>query len=158
MIRLATLDDSRKIFDWRNDPVTILTSRTGAGVEWAGHETWFPAQLARTDTACLIGEHDGCAIGVVWFRRGRSGVWQTSVNVAPEFRGRRLSVPMLATAMVLMRQRNLANVFSTEIQDTNIASIKMFERCGFVYIHPSPGFGTYCTGLIKNGESSEPAR
>ncbi|WP_454634451.1 N-acetyltransferase family protein [Bradyrhizobium cenepequi] len=96
---------------------------------------------------CLIGECEGEPCGVVWFRKGRSGVWETSVNLSPAFRGRKLSAPMLAAALSWMRERRDAKYFSTEIQDTNIASIKMFERCGFVYVHPSPGFGTYCTGL-----------
>jgi RimJ/RimL family protein N-acetyltransferase len=141
-VRPATEGDSRSIFGWRNDPVTISTSRTKAGVEWEGHQRWFPAQLAKDDTVCLIGVA-GEPCGVVWFRKGRSGVWETSVNMSPAFRGRKLSAPMLAGAMEWMRKERGAEQFSTEIQDTNTASIKMFERCGFVYVHPSPGFGTY---------------
>jgi RimJ/RimL family protein N-acetyltransferase len=144
-VRPATNDDSQRIFQWRNDPVTISTSRTQAGVEWDGHQRWFPAQLEKPETVCLIAEHEGEPCGVVWFRQGRSGVWETSVNMAPAFRGKKLSAPMLGVAMDWIRQLRGAGCFSTEIQDANLASIKMFEHCGFVYVHPSPGFGTYAT-------------
>lgn len=141
-IRLANESDTRLIFEWRNDPLTISTSRTQAGIEWDGHSKWFPAQLSKPETTCLIGEEaEPC--GVVWFRKGRSGVYETSVNLAPQFRGKKLSAPMLGAAADWMRNNKSAQFFSTEIQDTNVASIKMFERCGFVYVHPSPGFGTY---------------
>src|SRR5262245_18808926 len=139
-VRLAAESDSRLIYEWRNDPITISTSRTQAGVEWEGHNRWFPAQLAMPEMVCLIGLNEDVPCGVVWFRKGRSGVWETSVNLSPAFRGRKLSVPMLATAVQWIRTNRGADVFATEIQDENIASIKMFERCGFVYVHPSPGF------------------
>ena len=144
--RLATPEDSRRVFEWRNDPVTISTSRTRSGVEWDGHQAWFPAQLEKPDTQCVIIEYEGSPMGVVWFRENRSGLFETSVNSNPDFRGRKLSVPMLREAMKFMRRQHSRPVrFSTEIKDDNIASIKMFERNGFTYVHPSPGFGTYVT-------------
>lgn len=146
-IRVGADEDSKRIFEWRNDPVTISTSRTGAGVEWEGHSRWFPNQLRKADNYCLIGEVEHKPCGVVWFRKGHSGVWETSVNLSPAFRGRKLSSPMLAAALNWMKTNCSAKIFSTEIQDSNISSIKMFERCGFRYIHPSPGFGTYCSNL-----------
>jgi RimJ/RimL family protein N-acetyltransferase len=146
-VRPATEADSKSIFDWRNDPITVSTSRTQAGVEWNGHSVWFLKQLANPDTTCLIGEYEGQPCGVVWFRKGRSGVFETSVNLAPQFRGRKLSSPMLQASLNWMKGNKGAKVFSTEIQNENLASIKMFERCGFAYVHPSPGFGTYCTGI-----------
>jgi hypothetical protein len=48
-VRPATIADSKSVYDWRNDPVTVSTSRTQAGVEWVGHSAWFPAQLANPE-------------------------------------------------------------------------------------------------------------
>lgn len=146
-VRLASLRDMDNIFTWRNDPLTIATSRTQSGVDRQCHERWFPRQMANSDVVCLIGEADGEPIGVVWFRRGRARVWETSLNIAPSFRGRRLGQATLQSGMEWMRRRMIGPTFSAEIRDENAASIKTFERCGFVLVYQSPGFGTYCTGI-----------
>ena len=143
-IRPATSADSVRVFEWRNDPVTISTSRTQAGVDWGGHERWFAAQLANEKTVCLIGQIETEPFGVVWFREGRGGVWETSLNLSPKFRGRKLSTPILAAALDWMRKSRSAKHFSAEIHDSNIASITTFERCRFVHVYPSAGFGIYC--------------
>ena len=141
-VRPATEADSRLVFDWRNDPVTISTFRTGR-VEWDGHSKWFPVQLSKDGTVCLIGEHDGKPCGVIWFHKNRSGVWETSVNLAPEFRGKKLSVPLLNTSLEWMRVHKSAEHFSTEIKNDNLPSIKMFEHCGYLFVFQSPDFGAY---------------
>ncbi len=146
-IRLATLDDSKLVFDWRNDPVTISTSRTLAGVEWAGHEPWFAKQLSDDITVkCIIGMRDNKPLGVIWFRLNRGNVWETSINIAPEFRGQRLSSAFLLAAMDWLIDKKKDVAFATEVGNTNVASIRLFQSCGFRFIHPSPGFGTYYKG------------
>jgi RimJ/RimL family protein N-acetyltransferase len=144
-VRPATEADSRAVFGWRNEPLSIEASRSRTGVEWEGHSKWFPAQLSKDDTTCLIGEYQGEPCGVVWFRKGRCGIYETSINLDAKFRGKKISEPVLAGALKWMRRNKGALKFSTEIRDDNIPSIKMFEGCGFIYVHPSPGFGTYCT-------------
>jgi len=144
IVRIATIYDSDLIFKWRNDPVTISTSRSCKPIEWDGHSYWFFQELSNPNTVCLIGCYHQ-PFGVCWFRINRSSIWETSVNTDPAYRGKGLSVPLLSSCMDYMRENNHAKIFSTEIKDGNEASVKMFERCGFVYIHPSHGFATYCT-------------
>ena len=146
-VRPATIADSKSVYDWRNDPVMVSNSRTQAGVEWDRHAAWFPAQLASPETTCLIVERSGEPCGVVWFRKNRSGIYETSINLAPQFRGQGLGAPTLALSMDWIRRERSAFVFSAEIRNDNLPSIGAFERCGFVFVYPSPGFGTYCTGL-----------
>jgi len=143
-IRSANNDDSRRVFEWRNDPVTIGSFRTGA-VEWSSHAEWFPAQLARTDVSCIIGEFEGEPCGVVWCHKNKEGIWETSVNLAPQFRGKKLSVPLLSEAMGRIRRERGLVYFSTEIKNDNVPSIKMFEQCGFVLVFRQPDYGIYCT-------------
>lgn len=144
--RRATEADSELIFDWRNDPVTISTSRTQTGVEWDGHQKWYPAQLACPDVIAVMVEADSVPAMIVWLRKNRSGIWETSVNSNPAFRGKGLSTQMLRAALDQVRDTTpRPHRFSTEVKQDNPASIKMFERAGFVYVHPSPGFGTYVT-------------
>ncbi len=142
IIRPATIDDSKNIFSWRNDPITIAMFRTGK-VEWKDHSKWFPSQLLKPFTVCLVGEHDDLACGVVWFHKNRSDVWETSVNLAPEYRGKKLSVPLLNSSLEWVKNNRAVRLFSTEIKNTNIPSIKMFEACLYRLIFQSPDYGAY---------------
>ena len=40
-VRLATTNDCRNIFDWRNDPFTRLMSHDNKKVRWDNHIIWF---------------------------------------------------------------------------------------------------------------------
>lgn len=145
IVRPATPEDSRIIWEWRNDPVTISTSRSQAEVEWEGHSKWFPAKLASPGTVFIVGITDG-PLGLTRFDFLPSGVWATSVNLNPAYRGKKLSSPMLSSAMEWMKSEKDAGKFSTEIKDGNIPSIKMFGRCGYglVWVEPD-GFSIYAT-------------
>ena len=66
-LRRAEIEDSRSIFDWRNDPVVRAASRSDNIISWAGHEDWFAGVLKSPDRLLIIGERDGSAVGVVRF-------------------------------------------------------------------------------------------
>jgi L-amino acid N-acyltransferase YncA len=127
--------------EWRNDPITISNFRTDRAVTPDEHIRWFAAQLKNPNTFCYIGCEDEIPCGVVWFRKNPSHVLETSVNVAPRFRGMGLSKLMLRGAISAIGLDN--NGFSTEIKTTNIPSIKMFEACGYILVFTALGFGTY---------------
>jgi GNAT superfamily N-acetyltransferase len=148
VIRQATMDDAQTLFTWRNDPVTIAGSRSQQGVEWDGHVQWLTGQLPRNDRVFLIGVSDAPPpVGLVWFALNRGNVWETSVSLEPLYRGQGMGVKLLTSALDWMRVNRKADAFSTEIGETNTAAIKMYERCGYRYIHPSPGYGTYFLSL-----------
>jgi RimJ/RimL family protein N-acetyltransferase len=142
-VRQATLSDAELLFQWRNDPLTIAGSRSGKGVEWASHVHWLSDQLLREDRTFLIGMCDNVSCGLVWFSLNGGGVWETSVSLDNGFRGRGVATKLLLSAIKWMTDCKDANAFSTEIGDDNLAAIRMYERCGFRYVHPSPGFGIY---------------
>lgn len=153
-VRPATLSDAELLFRWRNDPLTIAGSRSGSGVEWDGHIRWLSDQLLHKDRIFLIGVADTLPFGLVWFSLNRGGVWETSVSLDNGFRGRGMATKLLFSALQWMISCKDANAFSTEIGDDNTAAIKMYERCGFRYIHPSPGFGTYFASFAGKLDSA----
>jgi UDP-2,4-diacetamido-2,4,6-trideoxy-beta-L-altropyranose hydrolase len=66
-LREAAIEDSRKIFEWRNHPDIRAASRVGDVISWESHENWFAAVRASPDRLLLIGERLGSAVGVVRF-------------------------------------------------------------------------------------------
>ena len=66
-LRTAREEDSRKLFEWRNDPLVRMASRDSSLIEWTAHENWIRTVLDSRDRALLIGEMGVSAVGVVRF-------------------------------------------------------------------------------------------
>jgi UDP-2,4-diacetamido-2,4,6-trideoxy-beta-L-altropyranose hydrolase len=60
-VRPAAPADSRMVFEWRNDPVTMQASRSTGEVPWETHEAWYASVLAEPQRHLLVGEAPGPA-------------------------------------------------------------------------------------------------
>lgn len=66
-VRVATEADSRKLYEWRNDPAVRSVSRTTAPIDWDTHRRWLESVLLAPDRSLLIGERQDTPVGVVRF-------------------------------------------------------------------------------------------
>jgi spore coat polysaccharide biosynthesis predicted glycosyltransferase SpsG/GNAT superfamily N-acetyltransferase len=140
--RPATLEDSRQLWEWRNDPATRAGSRSSAEVPWDDHLRWLTASLTRADRMLLVVEEPAGtpgAAGVVdpagtpgaaglvdpagsvhpvgtvrWDLTGERE-WEVSVTVAPDRRGRSL-------ARALLRAGEAALSEATRASGTDVTS------------------------------------
>ena len=134
-IRRITTDDSEDIFHWRNNQVTRQMSHHSDLIVWEDHERWFLATLQNPNRVLLMGENKETKqkIGVVRFDvEGERAL--VSINLSPDMRGKGLAVAFLNEAVEFFNSHFVAvNYIDAEIKDENAASIKVFERCGFVF-------------------------
>lgn len=82
-IRMAKLNDSEKLFQWRNHPSIRETSRNTNVIDWQNHQSWFAAVMADPDKMLLIGEHLESPVGVIRFDK-QHGEVEISIYVVPE--------------------------------------------------------------------------
>lgn len=66
-VRVATAADSRKLYEWRNDPAVRAVSRTTTPIDWDRHQRWLASVLNAADRSLLIGEREDSPVGVVRF-------------------------------------------------------------------------------------------
>lgn len=66
-IRAARLDDSEKLFKWRNHPTIRAVSRKPDIINWEDHQKWLASVLTSSDRLLLIGQSEGLSVGVVRF-------------------------------------------------------------------------------------------
>lgn len=125
IIRKATSEDALDVLAWRNDPLTRAMSRVQDVVEEASHGAWFSKAINDPRRTVLIGELDEQKIGMVRFDHGDET--EISININPSFRGRGLGYQLLCAALAYVGGPIVA-----EIRDDNIASLRLFERAGFV--------------------------
>jgi len=156
ILRPATMHDADRLFFWRNDPVTCANSRSTAAVPREDHDRWmkFNVLLGQPEHAVIIAETElranlggvvtapfpGC-IGVVRFDAAKNDLmtYEVSITIAPEHRGAGLARPILAEACGYFSDFAI----SAEVRHDNIASRKVFERCGFDEIGREGGFLQY---------------
>lgn len=136
-VRPATPDDSRRLFDWRNDPVTRAMSLTTDPVPWEVHTLWFATVMNSRNRPIFIGERDGVAIGMVRFDIS-GDLAEISVALAPEARGQRLATPLLRAAIAALHAQRPVAILA-EVRPENTASRRAFLAAGFREEQPVDG-------------------
>jgi UDP-2,4-diacetamido-2,4,6-trideoxy-beta-L-altropyranose hydrolase len=66
-INRATKDNSKNIFEWRNNPKIRAASRNPDFISWDEHQRWFDAVLADENRELVIGVRGNRSVGVVRF-------------------------------------------------------------------------------------------
>ena len=146
-VRLANINDSNDIFEWRNDADTRKMSHDSAMVTWQTHEKWFDASLQNKDRCLLICVDNTQMIGMV--RLDIAGNDATlSINLNPKMRGLGLASPCLTEAMTFFKNA-FPNIktYTAQIKAVNLASRKAFENVGFMFDNEHDGVKYYNKGV-----------
>jgi len=130
-VRTATLDDARKIYDWRSDPGVQGVSRTSAAFSFEDHCDWLKRTLANPNRILLIGQHEQADIGVVRFDV-ESDRAEVSIFLAPHLAGAGLGGAMLQAAEAHLRTvRPDVQRLDAWVNEGNQSSLNMFNRLGY---------------------------
>jgi UDP-2,4-diacetamido-2,4,6-trideoxy-beta-L-altropyranose hydrolase len=130
--RLAHIDDCRMVWEWANEPVTRAMSFSSEPIAWETHVQWFEHRLKDVSCWFLIAEDQaGTPIGQVRYEREKPYEVTISVSIAPEFRRRGYGEAMIVLSIDELSLR-LTDVIHAYIKPDNLASIRAFEKAGFV--------------------------
>jgi spore coat polysaccharide biosynthesis predicted glycosyltransferase SpsG len=146
--RPATLEDARRLWEWRNDQATRVASLSSEVVAWDDHLAWLADSLTRTDRMLLVVEEPASStgpVGTVRWDLERMGeeqregeqAWEVSITVAPERRRQFLARPLLRAGEVALsewRRSNASEVtaYLAVVHIDNGASLRLFETSGYV--------------------------
>ena len=152
-VRHAIMDDADKLLEWRNDPETIRFSTTNTDVSKDEHRTWLESKLKSEETMILIGcdSASGEEMGVVRFDAHDEHFWVVSINLAPQWRGRKMASPLLEEAVAYFGNQHTA-VLAAYVKQGNIASCKVFEHCGFALYEENEDHLTYMNKVLVINE------
>lgn len=145
-LRRARLDDARFLYDVANDPVTRAMSFTSGPIEWATHVAWLDRVLTDPERRLWVAELDGVPVGTCRLDVS-NGCEVVSVAVEPDCRGQGLAVPIIEA---LCREARLPLV--AEIKAENVASVRVFERAGF--LPDGPGRWVYDGGRQSSAHTN----
>jgi RimJ/RimL family protein N-acetyltransferase len=129
-LRHAAPSDMPIVYEWQCHPETRRFSRDPRAPSLEEHTRWFKTRLESNDCVLTIILHDSDPAGVLRFDRrvhGPPEVWEISILVAPDKKGRGISAIALALGRQLMPSVELI----AEVLTGNDASHRLFRNAGY---------------------------
>lgn len=133
------------IFNWANDPVVRQNSHSIEPIEISSHYKWFKKKLSEKNCRFFIVELSGEPVGQVRFDIN-DRVATINYSIGQQFRGQGLGKELLRLAMQSLQseQSNSQLIFKAEVKVSNPASIKVFQKLGFIQSRTWEDHGTKC--------------
>lgn len=130
-LRDATLDDSRMIWNWANDPVTRSASFSTGAISWDAHSEWYARKLADPRHVMWIAVNDSMeSVGQVRYQiEDRQAT--VSINLAPEQRGLGYGNRILILSSARLFGSDNVDIIHAYIKPDNDASKHVFQKAGF---------------------------
>jgi len=125
MVRPATLLDSRRIWEIRNDPSSRIYSHDSEIIPFEHHNAWYSEKYFQSNrNKCYVVVEDGYVIG--YCRIDLSGdIYLVSIGIDRAYRNRGYGY-LLLSAAIKGRQKLVAYIFKN-----NLASQQLFKKVGF---------------------------
>ena len=130
ILRAASLEDARLLWEWRNDALTRENSMNTEEIPWESHREWLEKSLANPSRHIQIGEEGGLAVASIRFDRLERG-WELSWTVAPTARGRGVGTRAVQAAL---RARPGSPVWA-RVKVDNAASAAIARKAGMQLSH-----------------------
>ncbi len=148
VIRPATIQDGKLLFDWRNDAQTRAASRSSDPIDEQSHFEWLNASLVNPNRRLLIAELNSHPVGTV--RIDLCSPCEASWTVAPAARGKGIGARMVKQAL-----RGIDFPVIAVARTANHASIRIAEMAGFTVIHNDGEWVTLQMEPNKSRKSDE---
>ena len=137
VIRSAGIEDSRYLFEWRNDPNTRNASLNTDEIQWEEHEKWYLSVLKNPKVVIFIAEDnlsESSPLGMCRFNLSEeTDSAEVSINLNPEHRGKGLAQSILHDAIGVFTQQHPQVVdLTATIREENLPSMKIFISEEFV--------------------------
>ena len=134
-LRLANLSDAIDLLLWRNDALTRAMSIESHKVKLRDHLVWLSAKLHSSCSLFLIGELAGAKLGSCRFDIDEAaGQAEVSINLNPNMRGQGYGRALLDSSINYFLKVHPLDI-KASVKRQNRASLRIFERCGFIPLH-----------------------
>jgi RimJ/RimL family protein N-acetyltransferase len=151
-LRKANESDLNTIYEWANDELTRKNSFSSEQIQFENHKIWWYSKMKNTNADYYICEVEGKPAGIVRFDKdNQSEHFIIGITIAPIFRGKGLSDRFLKlSCFEFFKTHN--DTVNAYIKKTNVASVKAFEKAGFIYVEDTllQGIQSVKYQLMKN--------
>lgn len=145
-LRRATQDDGKALWNWRNDKAARRSAFNSDRIEYADHIAWLAKKIADKNSIIFICEDGQDLIGEVRFDR-TGNTAEVDVCVDRLFRGKGLGAEILIKGSKAAFEKLPVDELVAYIKKDNEASLRAFEKAGFVNTGTIYIKGHECLGL-----------
>ncbi|NMZ44365.1 UDP-2,4-diacetamido-2,4,6-trideoxy-beta-L-altropyranose hydrolase [Pseudomonas oryzihabitans] len=134
LLRPATLEDARLLFEGRNAERVRQASVNTAPIGWEQHLAWLQQVLAQPERRLLlIGETLDGPVGVLRYDRLEGLRAEVSIYLLPERLGQGWGEHLLSGGEQAVRRHwiDLESI-AAQVRPGNLASLQLFQRAGFL--------------------------
>lgn len=131
-LRPIKSEDLKKVFEWRNDPEVRKNSLTQHIISMNEHNQYWNRFLSNEkNLAYIIVKDNSTDIGVLKLKYQDTGTSEVDIILSKDYRGKGTGKQVLDAAKEKAFKKGIKKL-TAKIKHDNIASIKTFEKCGFV--------------------------
>ena len=138
LIREATWDDRRALWEWYHDSLRYKTFRSRQpDKEYEQHTIWFNQLMKNPDIVLCIGIDDNLRVGCVRFDHEQEDVYNLNFFLKPLYCGREYSIHLLREAINYLNRIQTPKkiVVDVQLDSPNVAIQRMFEILGFSFVN-----------------------
>jgi len=131
IIREASLNDAKILFELSNDDRVRENSINTDKIEWENHVNWLKEKIISSNYYIYLFFYDKHFIGQVKFEiEDKEAV--VSISIVYEYRGRKLAVPILQKGIErILSSAKIVKKIIAFIKPENQSSIRSFNNVGF---------------------------
>jgi spore coat polysaccharide biosynthesis protein SpsF len=154
-LRRANESDLMFYFSLRNDESVRQVSFSNDAIDLETHTSWFSKKLKDPNCYMFVALDDGKPVGQMRIDLEGDG-GETNIAIAPEGRGKGYAPIIIREACeAVLKERAEVGYLLAHIRPDNTASIKSFEKAGFVENGVVNYKSTRCLELIFEGYNGE---
>jgi len=147
-LRAARPEDSRKIWEWRNEQSAREASFNTSVIPYADHERWFSQRLNDPKSRMfIVVNSSGRDVGYVRFDIVRDSA-EISMSIDKDERLRGIGAQAIQTASNHLLVTESLREIMARIKCNNAASMAAFKRAGFVFRNRSQYAGIDVSEMI----------
>lgn len=134
-LRSITSGDSEQCFNWANDPEVRKHSYSTGSIDWSDHVKWFDKKMADPNCFYFIAEIADNPVGQIRFDFLKDEeAFQISYLLDQNWRGKGLGYYLITKGVQKLNQLTPLKKVIGQVQKTNEASLKAFQKAGFTMI------------------------
>ena len=145
-------NDIYAIYELSNLPSTRKYSLNSNTIDWKAHSEWFQNMIKDDDCLILVVNNgNGTLLGQVRFEIDND-IADISISLTDEIKGRGYALDILQKSQdILLMKREIKKIIAT-INNENAASIKLFQKAGYLLSEVRIKFSKYVLFLGGSNE------
>jgi UDP-2,4-diacetamido-2,4,6-trideoxy-beta-L-altropyranose hydrolase len=130
-IQKISFSDAEILYSWASDPTTRKWAINQNKIEWNDHCKWIKSKIDNINCLFFIGVVNGSPVGTIRYDYDAKNAENiVSITIDPSERGNGYGAAILKATT---NTPELPHPIIAFIKSENIASKKIFAKCGFAY-------------------------